>query len=91
MLCANVATARFLKKHKLPALYRVHDGPSEERLNAVRLFLGELGLQLGGGDNPTSADYQELLNSIKDRSEAIWALVMRVMLTSRRRFDVIRT
>jgi ribonuclease R len=53
MLCANVATARFLKKHKVPSLYRVHDGPSEERLSAVRLFLGELGLQLGGGDKPT--------------------------------------
>ncbi|MEQ5817464.1 ribonuclease R [Marinobacter sp. NFXS11] len=80
MLCANVATARFLKKHKLPALYRVHDGPSEERLNAVRLFLGELGLQLGGGDNPTSADYQELLNSIKDRSDA--NVIQTVMLRS---------
>jgi len=70
MLCANVATARFLKKHKLPALYRVHDGPSEERLNAVRLFLGELGLQLGGGDSPTSSDYQALLSQIADRPDA---------------------
>src|SRR5699024_1135699 len=39
MLCANVAAARFLKKHQMPALYRVHDGPSEERLSSVRLFL----------------------------------------------------
>ncbi len=70
MLCANVATARFLKKYKLPALYRVHDGPSEERLNAVRLFLGELGLQLGGGDSPTSSDYQALLAQIADRPDA---------------------
>ncbi|HET8802700.1 MAG TPA: ribonuclease R [Marinobacter sp.] len=80
MLCANVATARFLKKHKLPALYRVHDGPSEERLNAVRLFLGELGLQLGGGDSPTSADYQALLSSIADRSDA--NVIQTVMLRS---------
>lgn len=58
----------------------MHDGPSEERLNAVRLFLGELGLQLGGGDNPTSADYQELLNSIKDRSDA--NVIQTVMLRS---------
>ena len=70
MLCANVATARFLKKYKLPALYRVHDGPSEERLNAVRLFLGELGLQLGGGDSPTSSHYQALLAQIADRPDA---------------------
>src|SRR5690606_10772093 len=62
MLCDNVATARFLKKQKVPALYRVHNGPSEERLGNLRLFLSELGLQLGGGDAPTSGDYQQLLS-----------------------------
>ncbi|MEX2476099.1 ribonuclease R [Marinobacter sp.] len=80
MLCANVATARFLKKHKRPALYRVHDGPSEERLNAVRLFLGELGLQLGGGDSPTSADYRALLSQVSDRSD--FNVIQTVMLRS---------
>ena len=80
MLCANVATARFLKKYKVPSLYRVHDGPSKERLQAVRLFLGELGLDLGGGDKPTSADYQALLSSIKDRPDA--NVIQMVMLRS---------
>ncbi|MBQ0833686.1 ribonuclease R [Marinobacter sp.] len=80
MLCANVAAARFLKKHKMPALYRVHDGPAEERLNSVRLFLGELGLQLGGGDKPTSADYQALLSQISDRPDA--KVIQMVMLRS---------
>lgn len=80
MLCANVAAARFLKYHKLPALYRVHDGPSEERLSGLRLFLGELGLQLGGGDKPTSADYQALLATIVDRPDA--QVIQTVMLRS---------
>lgn len=80
MLCANVAAARFLKKHKMPALYRVHDGPSVDRLNSVRLFLGELGLQLGGGDEPTSADYQALLSQITDRPDA--NVIQTVMLRS---------
>ncbi len=80
MLCANVATARFLKKHEMPALYRVHDGPSEERLNALRLFLGELGLQLGGGDKPASSDYQALLAEVADRSDA--NVIQMVMLRS---------
>lgn len=80
MLCANVATARFLKKHKVPALYRVHEGPSEERLRAVRLFLGELGLQLGGGDKPSSADYQALLAQVADRPDA--NVIQTVMLRS---------
>jgi ribonuclease R len=80
MLCANVATARFLKKHKIPALYRVHEGPAEERLSSLRLFLSELGLQLGGGDKPTSADYQRLLSSIKERPDA--NVIQTVMLRS---------
>ncbi|OEY66768.1 ribonuclease R [Marinobacter sp. X15-166B] len=80
MLCANVAAARFLKKYKVPALYRVHDGPSEERLGSVRLFLGELGLQLGGGDKPSSADYQALLQQIGDRPDA--QVIQTVMLRS---------
>lgn len=80
MLCANVAAARFLKKHKMPALYRVHDGPAEERLNSVRLFLGELGLQLGGGDKPVSGDYQALLSQIADRPDA--NVIQTVMLRS---------
>jgi ribonuclease R len=80
MLCANVATARFLKKHKIPALYRVHDGPSEERLSNLRLFLGELGLQLGGGDKPSSADYQLLLDQVAERPDA--NVIQMVMLRS---------
>lgn len=80
MLCANVATARFLKKHKVPALYRVHNGPSEERLGNLRLFLSELGLQLGGGDAPTSGDYQQLLSEVADRPDA--NVIQMVMLRS---------
>ncbi len=49
MLAANVATAQFLKKHEIPALYRVHDGPPPERLEKLRAFLGELGLTLHKG------------------------------------------
>jgi len=59
MLAANVATAEFLKKHEIPALYRVHDGPPPERLEKLRAFLGELGLSLHKGkDGPSPKDYQ---------------------------------
>jgi ribonuclease R len=62
MLAANVCAAEFLSKAKLPALYRVHLGPSEEKLVALREFLGELGLALSGGDDPQPEDYQRLLS-----------------------------
>lgn len=69
MLCANVATARFLARHKLDALYRVHEGPSGEKLKSLRQFLGELGLSLRGGDKPQPGDYQQLLDSVRERPD----------------------
>lgn len=81
MLAANVATAEFLKKHEIPALYRVHDGPPPERLEKLRAFLGELGLSLHKGkDGPTPKDYQALLASIKDRPD--YHVIQTVMLRS---------
>ena len=80
MLCANVCSAEFLQKAKLPALYRVHEGPSEERLSAVRDFLGELGIGLGGGDDPQPQDYQRVLAAVRGRDDA--AVIQSVMLRS---------
>ena len=80
MITANVCAARFLKKHKVPALHRVHSGPTEEKLNKVHDFLAGLGLSLGGGDSPSPKDYAALLNSVKDRPDA--HLIQTVLLRS---------
>jgi len=80
MLLANVATARFLQKHKIPALYRVHDGPTEEKLILVREFLGELGLTLKGGKKPEARDYSHLLSMVKKRDDA--ELIQTILLRS---------
>ncbi len=70
MLCANVAAARFFEEAGLPVLYRVHEGPTEEKLEALRAFLGELGLDLRGGKKPTPLHYQQLLQQVADREDA---------------------
>ncbi|PHS68195.1 MAG: ribonuclease R [Methylophaga sp.] len=80
MVAANVAAARFLLKHQLPALYRVHETPSEEKLSGLREFLGELGLSLGGGDKPQPEHYAALLHAARDRPDA--HLLQTVMLRS---------
>lgn len=76
MLCANVATARLLEKSGLPALYRVHSGPGGDKLEKLRSYLGELGLNLGGGDTPEPGDYQRLLESVANRPDASVIQVM---------------
>lgn len=82
MLCANVCTARFLEKHQITCLYRVHQGPTEEKLANLREFLGELGLGLGGGADPSSADFQALMQQIQGRSDS--HLIQMVMLRTLR-------
>ncbi|HRQ04815.1 MAG TPA: ribonuclease R [Nitrosomonas halophila] len=80
MLAANVCASDFLQRHQQPALYRIHEGPTEEKLLALRDFLKEFGLQLRGGSEPHAKDYARTLTRIKDRSDA--QLLQTVMLRS---------
>jgi ribonuclease R len=70
MLIANVATARFLEQTEQPALFRVHEGPSAQKLENLRAFLGELTLELPGGLKPTPEHYQSLLSTVEGRDDA---------------------
>lgn len=82
MLVANVASARLLLRKKIPALYRVHECPSEDKLNDLQQFLAQLGLKLDGGDKPTAKDYAELIGQIKGRPDAhmIQTVLLRSMM-----------
>lgn len=80
MIAANVATARFLIRHKMPTLFRVHARPEGEKLEAVQEFLGELGLALRGGEKPGGKDYARLLEAVKGRPDE--HLINTVMLRS---------
>ena len=82
MLAANVAAARFLLRKKIPALYRVHERPSVEKLTDLGEFLKELGLGLGGGAEPTAKDYAELLEEVQGRADfhVIQTVLLRSMM-----------
>jgi ribonuclease R len=82
MLAANVCAANFLHEHEHTVLYRIHQGPTPEKLDALREFMKEFGLQLTGEDDPQAADYSKLLKRIKGRPDA--GLLQTVMLRSLR-------
>jgi ribonuclease R len=82
MLAANVCASDFLQKNEHDALYRIHEGPTPEKLIKLREFLKEFGLQLGGGDEPHAKDYARLLEKVKDRPDM--QLLQTVMLRSLR-------
>jgi len=80
MLAANVCASDLLKTHQHPALYRIHEGPTPEKLEALRTFMGEVGFTVGGGDKPHAKDYGKLLALFKDRPDA--QLLQTVLLRS---------
>lgn len=79
MIMANVAAARFVQKNEGLTLYRVHESPDEDRLETFRAFLAELGLSLGGGDEPQPKDFTQLLQKVAERPdhELIQTLLLR--------------
>jgi ribonuclease R len=80
MLAANVCASDFLQRRGHPALYRIHEGPTAEKLANLRDFLKGFGLQLGGGEQPKAGDYANLLQRVKDRPDA--QLLQTAMLRS---------
>ncbi len=69
MLAANVSTANYLLDAAIPALYRNHETPKSEKLSDLRDFLSELGLSLGGGDEPKAKHYAKLIEVVNDRED----------------------
>ena len=80
MLAANVCASDYLSSNQQPTLYRVHEGPTPEKLEALRAMLKDFALSLGGGDEPHAKDYAELLRRIKDKPYA--GMLQTVMLRS---------
>lgn len=82
MLAANVCAAEYLAEHEQGLLYRVHEGPTPEKLETLREYLGGFGLALGGGAKPQARDYARLIEAIRERPDR--ALLHTVLLRSLR-------
>lgn len=80
MLSANVCAANFVKKEKIPALYRVHEAPGEDKIEKLREFLGGFALTLGGSKKPSPKQFAKTLQDIEEKPEK--SLIETVMLRS---------
>ncbi|NKJ22143.1 ribonuclease R [Dyella sp. SG609] len=78
MIAANVQAAMFLEKKKIPALFRAHEQPPEEKYEDVQQFLREFKLRLPPLDEVTPGDFADVLRMVKDRPER--ELVQSVLL-----------
>jgi ribonuclease R len=80
MIAANVQAARFLKKHRIATLYRVHGQPEAERLEQLRQFLRGFGIHLPEGDTLQPKDLSAALERISGHEEA--TLIQTVVIRS---------
>jgi ribonuclease R len=70
MLAANRAVALELFRDARPALYRVHDKPEMEKLEAFSLMMSRLGHKFPVSPNMKPIQFAQFLDAIKDAPEA---------------------
>jgi ribonuclease R len=80
MIAANVEAARFLERHKLPTLFRVHAGPDEDKLGELKAFLGAFGISLPTRERLEPRHVSDIVRQVSGRPDA--ALIEAVVLRS---------
>ncbi len=79
MIAANICAAKFLKGHKIPALFRIHEGPNPDKVPGMIEFLLAYGVAMTGSE-PTPQQYADALQQIKALPE--FDMIQTVMLRS---------
>jgi len=78
MIQANVAAAETLEGRKQPLVYRIHDGPTLAKQEALREFLQSIGLSLARGAQMRPSQFNGLLERVRGTDND--ALVNEVVL-----------
>jgi ribonuclease R len=81
MLAANCCSADFILQAKHPGLFRVHEGPTPEKLELLRNYLKALGLNLQVSDDPQPAEFQAIAKATEGRADVqqIHTMLLRSM------------
>ena len=81
MLAANVCSADFILQSKHPGLFRVHEGPTPEKIDLLRGYLKATGVGMTVSDNPKPAEFQAIAEATKERPDAqqIHSMLLRSM------------
>jgi ribonuclease R len=80
MILANVAAAETCERARVPLIYRVHDEPSPEKINALREFLATLDISLPKAGALRPDAFNRILARVKGRD--VERLVNQVVLRS---------
>lgn len=70
MIAANVCAAETLEQKHSPLIYRTHDVPSQEKLIALREFLGSLDMSFSKSDAVRPSHFNQVLNKAEGSANA---------------------
>ena len=81
MLAANVCSADFIAQSKRTALFRVHEGPTPEKIELLRNYLKAAGIGMTVSADPAPGEFQQIAMATKDRPDAqqIHSMLLRSM------------
>ncbi|MEY3294847.1 MAG: ribonuclease [Pseudomonadota bacterium] len=81
MLAANVCAAEYIAGAEHPCLYRVHEGPTPEKRQALQAQLKALGVAAVLSEQPTPAEMAAIAAAVQGRPDAlqIHTLLLRSM------------
>lgn len=87
MIAANEYVAAYCDDRRLPAIYRVHEDPNEDKLLQVVQFAQELGLRYRPGLNMSPKSLQKLLEKLKDEDYGTTLSEMLLRSLAKARYD----
>jgi ribonuclease R len=81
MLAANVCCAEFVGLNKHPGLFRVHEGPTPEKLALLNNYLKAVGIPRTVGDPAKPSDLQRIAQESKERPDVtqVHSMLLRSM------------
>ena len=81
MLAANVCSAGYIAQSKHAGLFRVHEGPTPEKVELLRSYLKATGVGMSISDDPSPGEFQAIAEATKDRPDAqqIHSMLLRSM------------
>lgn len=82
MIQANVCAAQTLEQRRAALIYRIHDSPSEEKIQSLGDFLATLGIPWSKGEAPRTDRFNRLLEQTREtpHAEIVNEVVLRTQM-----------
>lgn len=85
MIVCNETVSEFFHNQNIPFVYRIHEKPSEDRIQGLSDFLEKIGYKLPEAENIEPKHLQAILNDVsgKEDEKALQLLILQVMKQAR--------